>query len=163
MMVRNIDLSKEAQRGNAEAAGLPFFACNSNAKAAAEHGDAGEDSGSDGILLVEEIEEAKKEIHPLKNSVLGDTNEPPPVEANWSVFEQMGRLGELANGCVYEVEALKTPILSSEHEGRVELNNPELLKKHGSKKQGLGLNMHSFVGKASKTRIIMTDEAYVIK
>ena len=94
-MVRNIDLSKEAQRGNAEAAGLPFFACDSTAKAAAEHGDAGEDSGSDGILLVEEIEEAKKEIHPLKNSVLGDTNEPPPVEANWSVFEQMGRLGWL--------------------------------------------------------------------
>lgn len=79
------------------------------------------------------------------------------------MFEQICKLGEGANGCVYKVKALKTSIFSSEHEGRVELNNPELLKKYGSKKQRLGINMHSIVGKANKTRIIMTDQAYVIK
>ena len=68
------------------------------------------------------------------------------------MFEKICKLGEGANGTVYKVKALKNTIFSSEHDGRIELHNAELVKKYGSSKQMLGINMHSSVEKSNKTR-----------
>ena len=93
-------------------------------------------------------------------------NEPPinVLDLDWSMFEKKGKLGEGANGTVFKVRALKNSIYSTEHGGRIELSNPELLKKYGNaKKQKLGINMHSAVEKSNKTRQLFTEQAYVIK
>ena len=61
-------------------------------------------------------------------------SEPPItlIELSWSMFEKNCQLGEGANGTVYKVKALKNSIFSDQHGGRIELNNPELLKKYGN-------------------------------
>jgi len=69
-----------------------------------------------------------------KGSILADEDKPPIIEANWSMFEKVCKIGEGANGIVYKVKALKTTIFSSENDGRIELSNPELVKKYGSQK-----------------------------
>ena len=87
-------------------------------------------------------------------------SEPPInlIDLNWSMFEKNCQLGEGANGTVYKVKALKNSIFSVEHGGRIELNNPELLKKYGNqKKQRLGVNMHSAVEKSNKTRQLFAE------
>lgn len=91
--------------------------------------------------------------------------EPPTLmDLNWSIFEKICKLGEGANGTVYKVKALNTSIFSLELGGRIELSNPELLKKYGStQKQKLGINMHSAVEKSNKTRQVDAEQAYVIK
>ena len=88
------------------------------------------------MLPAQREEEEKKgcDQHTSKGSILGDDEKPPIVEANWSMFEKICKIGEGANGTVYKVKALKTTIFSSEHDGRIELNNPELVKKYGSQK-----------------------------
>ena len=48
------------------------------------------------------------------------------------MFEKICKIGEGANGIVYKVRALKTTIYSAEYDGRIELSNPELVKKYGS-------------------------------
>ena len=64
------------------------------------------------------------------------------------MFEKICQLGEGANGTVYKVKALKNSIYSSERNCRIELHNPELLKKYVStQKQRLGINMQSAVEK----------------
>ena len=68
------------------------------------------------------------------------------------MFEKICKLGEGANGTVYKVKALKNTIYSTEHDGRLELTTEEMLKKYGSSKQKLGINMHSSVEKSNKTR-----------
>lgn len=93
----------------------------------------------------------------------GEDENLPIVEANWSMFEKVCQIGEGANGTVYKVKALKTTIFSSEHNGRIELSNPDLVKKYGSQKQKLGINMHSSVEKSNKARQIDADQHYVIK
>ena len=50
------------------------------------------------------------------------------------MFEKVCKIGEGANGIVYKVRALKTTIYSPEYDGRIELSNPELVKKYGSQK-----------------------------
>lgn len=50
------------------------------------------------------------------------------------MFEKVCKIGEGANGTVYKVKSLKTTIFSSEQDGRIELSNPELVKKYGSQK-----------------------------
>ena len=47
------------------------------------------------------------------------------------MFEKICKLGEGANGTVYKVKSLNNSIFSPEHGYRIELNNPELLKKYG--------------------------------
>ncbi len=80
------------------------------------------------------------------------------------MFEKICKLGEGANGTVFKVKALTNTVFSSEHDGRIELNNPELMKKYGAaSKQKLGINMHSSVEKSNKTRQLVKDQAYVIK
>lgn len=69
-----------------------------------------------------------------KGSILGDEEKPPLVDVNWSMFEKICKIGEGANGTVYKVKALKTTIFSTEQDGRIELSNPELVKKYGSQK-----------------------------
>lgn len=89
----------------------------------------------------------------MKTSFIGDeAAEPHTVEIGWDMFEKICKLGEGANGTVYKVKALKNTIFSSEHDGRIELHNAELVKKYGSSKQMLGINMHSSVEKSNKTR-----------
>ena len=86
--------------------------------------------------------------------------EPPIdlIDLNWLMFEKNCKLGEGANGTVYKVKALNNSIFSVEHGGRIELNNPELLKKYGNqKKQRLGVNMHSAVEKSNKTRQLFAE------
>ena len=85
------------------------------------------------------------------------------IDIDWSMFQKECTIGEGANGIVYKVKALKTSIFSVEHNGRIELDSPELLKKYGEKKQRLGINMHSSVEKSNKTRQLLADQAYVIK
>ena len=86
-----------------------------------------------------QIEEEKKtsdskiDKQPSKDTILGENEERPPlVEVNWSMFEKVCKIGEGANGIVYKVRALKTTIYSPEYDGRIELSNPELVKKYGS-------------------------------
>jgi len=55
----------------------------------------------------------------------------PVIDIDWPMFEKICKLGEGGNGIVYKVKALKTTIFSTEHERRIELNNPELIKKYG--------------------------------
>ena len=128
-------------------------------------------------LQVPQVEEEKKskaqppsnEPSPVKsgngnNNIIGDDFEKPPIiEAGWSMFEKICKIGEGANGTVYKVKALKTTIFSSEDDGRIELNTPELVKKYGSQKPKLGINMHSSVEKGNKTRQLDVDKEYVIK
>ena len=79
------------------------------------------------------FEETKDEANfASKGSILGDEEKPPLVDVNWSIFEKVCKIGEGANGTVYKVKALKTTIFSIEHDGRIELSNPELVKKYGS-------------------------------
>ena len=79
------------------------------------------------------IEEVKKQNSALKSSMIGDEPEElPTLDLDWSMFEKGTKLGEGANGTVFKVKALKTSIFSSEHGGRIELNNAELLKRYGS-------------------------------
>lgn len=92
-----------------------------------------------------------------------DENDPVPLELDWSVFEKICKLGSGANGTVYKVKALKTSICSAEHAGRIELANPEQLRKYGVNQQKLGINMHSAVEKSNKTRQLLADQCYVIK
>ena len=74
------------------------------------------------------------------------------------MFEKICKLGEGANGTVFKVKALTDTIFSQEHDVRIELNNPELMKKYGaSSKQNLGINMHSSVEKSNKTRQLVKD------
>jgi len=54
------------------------------------------------------------------------------IDLGWPMFEKICKLGEGANGTVYKVKSLNTSIFSNDHGGRIELNNPELLKKYGS-------------------------------
>lgn len=80
-----------------------------------------------------DIEEVKKQNSALKSSIIGEEPEELPVlDLNWTMFEKGSKLGEGANGTVYKVKALKTSIFSSDHGGRIELNNPELMKRYGS-------------------------------
>ena len=91
-------------------------------------------------------------------------NEPPSIDLDWTTFEKICKLGEGANGTVFKVKSLKTSIFSTEHGKRIELSNPELLKKYGSTlKQKLGINMQSAVEKSNKTRQLLSEQAYVIK
>lgn len=76
----------------------------------------------------------------------------PVIEINWAMFEKICKLGEGGNGIVYKVKALKTTIFSTDYDRRIELNNPELIKKYGVAKKQLGINMHSSVEKSNKTR-----------
>ena len=79
------------------------------------------------------FEETKDEANfASKGSIHGDEEKPPLVDVNWSIFEKVCKIGEGANGTVYKVKALKTTIFSIEHDGRIELSNPELVKKYGS-------------------------------
>ena len=78
-------------------------------------------------------EEAKGENNQVsKGSILGDEEKPPLADVDWSMFEKICKIGEGANGTVYKVKALKTTIFSTEQDGRIELSNPELVKKYGS-------------------------------
>ena len=105
------------------------------------------------------LEETKSQ---LKRSVV-EIDEPPHIECNWSMFEKICKLGEGGNGIVYKVKALCTTIFSSTHDRRIKLDNAELLKKYGSKKQQFGVNMQSSVENTNKTRQLTEDQAYVIK
>ena len=82
----------------------------------------------------------------------GEECELVKIDLAWNQFEKICQLGEGANGTVYKVKALKTSIFSNEHKARIELSNPELIKKYGTHKQALGVNMHSSVEKSNKTR-----------
>lgn len=86
-------------------------------------------------------------------------NREKQLDLSWSMFEKICKLGEGANGTVYKVKSLINSIFSAEHGYRIELNNPELLKKYGSsyQKQRLGINMHSAVEKSNKTRQLFAE------
>lgn len=74
------------------------------------------------------------------------------------MFEKISKIGEGANGIVYKVKSLTDTIFSNEHNGRIELSNPELIKRFGaSSKQKLGINMHSAVENSNKTRQLVKD------
>ena len=73
------------------------------------------------------------------------------------MFEKICKLGEGANGTVYKVKALKTSIFSDEHDMRIELSSPEMLKKYGMQRQKLGVNMASTVEKNNKMRQLLVD------
>lgn len=113
-------------------------------------------SAADCALITANSEEEKK-------SGVDEELQALAVEVGWNMFEKIGKVGEGANGTVYKVKALMNTVFSSEIEGRIELNNPELIKKYGSSQQKLGINMHSSVEKSNRTRQILKDQAYVIK
>ena len=70
------------------------------------------------------------------SEIAATINQPSPsrekqLDLSWSMFEKICKLGEGANGTVYKVKSLNNSIFSPEHGYRIELNNPELLKKYG--------------------------------
>jgi len=106
-------------------------------------------AGNKAATVQGEVEEEKK-VQPEEEVTL--------MEVNWSIFEKISKLGEGANGVVYKVKALKDSIFSTEHNGRIELSDPDLIKKlAGSSKQKLGVNMQSQVENSNKTRHLQKD------